>query len=127
MRLLVFVASLLIVQLNFSQQTSSTLSEVEEALNEKVSMAKNSLVKNVPLENIGPSVMSGRVVDIDSAGIWHTKTNGISFTPILDNSQTQNVGEIAIDWVNNIIWVGTGENNSSRSSYLSLTLKMLMK
>ena len=134
MRLLVFVVSLLMVQLNFSQQTSSTLSEVEEALKEKASMAKNSLVKNIPLENIGPSVMSGRVVDIEvnpnkptefyvayaSAGIWHTKTNGISFTPILDNSQTQNVGEIAIDWVNNIIWVGTGENNSSRSSYAGI-------
>ena len=28
-------------------------------------MAQNSLVQNVPFENIGPSIMSGRVVDLD--------------------------------------------------------------
>ena len=28
---------------------------------------------------------------------------------------TQNIGDIAIDWKKGTIWVGTGENNSSRS------------
>ena len=75
--------------------------------------------------------MSGRVVDIDanpqnpsefyvgyaSGGLWYTNNNGTSFTPLLDASPTQNVGDIAIDWKTGTIWVGTGENNSSRSSY----------
>ena len=46
--------------------------------------------------------------------------NGTSFTPILDNSDTQNVGDIAVDWKTRTIWVGTGENNSSRSSYAGI-------
>ncbi|MGB3776638.1 MAG: glycosyl hydrolase, partial [Leeuwenhoekiella sp.] len=42
------------------------------------------------------------------------------FTPILDNSPTQNVGTIAVDWPSGTIWVGTGENNASRSSYAGI-------
>lgn len=118
----------------FSQQTPTSGEEVMDALKQKAQMAETSLVKNIPLKNIGPSVMSGRVVDLDvnpddptefyvayaSGGLWYTATNGISFTPILDNSQTQNIGDIAVDWKNGTIWVGTGENNSSRSSYAGI-------
>jgi len=55
-----------------------------------------------------------------SGGVWHTTNNGTSFTPILDNAQTQNVGDIAVDWNTRTIWVGTGENNASRSSYAGI-------
>jgi photosystem II stability/assembly factor-like uncharacterized protein len=92
---------------------------------------KPSLVKNVPFKNIGPTVMSGRVTDLAvnpenptefyvayaSGGLWHTVNNGTTFTPILDNSSTQNVGDIAVHWKTRTIYVGTGENNASRSSY----------
>ena len=75
--------------------------------------------------------MSGRVVALAvnpdeptefyvayaSGGIWYTKDNGISFTPIMNNALTQNVGEISMHWPSKTLWVGTGENNSSRSSY----------
>ena len=78
--------------------------------------------------------MSGRVADIDvnpnntmefyvgyaSGGLWYTKNNGTTFTPVLDSSATQNVGDIAIDWSSGTIWVGTGEKNSSRSSYAGI-------
>lgn len=93
--------------------------------------AQNTLVKNVPFTNIGPAIMSGRVVDIDvnpnqptefyvayaSGGLWYTNNNGTSFTPVADNAPTQNMGDIAVDWNNGTIWIGTGESNSSRSSY----------
>lgn len=93
--------------------------------------AQESIVQNVTFTSIGPSIMSGRVVDLDvnpqkptefyvayaSGGLWYTNNNGTSFTPIMDNSPTQNIGDIAVDWENGTIWVGTGENNSSRSSY----------
>ena len=75
--------------------------------------------------------MSGRVVALAvnpndptefyvayaSGGIWHTTTNGISFAPISENAPTQNIGEIAMHWPTRTLWVGTGENNASRSSY----------
>ncbi len=93
--------------------------------------AQNSYVNNVPFTNIGPSIMSGRIVDVDvnpnqttefyvayaSGGVWYTNNNGTSFTSIMDNAPTLNVGDIAVDWGNGTIWVGTGESNSSRSSY----------
>ncbi len=94
----------------------------------------NSLVQNIAFNSVGPTIMSGRVVDVDvnpdnpiefyvgyaSGGVWYSNNNGMSFTPIMDNSATQNVGEIAVDWKSSTIWVGTGEHNSSRSSYAGI-------
>ena len=95
-----------------------------------------SLVKNLPFRNIGPTIMSGRVVDLAvnpndpkefyagyaSGGVWYTNNNGTSFTPVLDQSPTQNVGSLAVDWQTHTIWVGTGEINASRSSYAGIGL-----
>jgi len=86
------------------------------------------------LENIGPSIMSGRVVDLEvnpedptefyvayaSGGLWHTTDNGTTFKPIFDNAPTQNIGDIAMHWESRTLYVGTGENNSSRSSYAGI-------
>ena len=109
----------------------TTANQIEKSLAQKNALTKESIVKNIEFTNIGPTIMSGRVVDIDvnpnntnefyvgyaSGGLWYTNNNGTSFTPVMDNSPTQNVGDIAIDWKNGTIWVGTGESNSSRSSY----------
>lgn len=108
--------------------------KVDESLVSKKAMEANSLVKNVPLKNIGPSIMSGRVVDLAvnedkpteyyvayaSGGLWYTNNNGTSFSPVMDETQTQNLGDIAVHWASGTIWVGTGENNASRSSYAGI-------
>ncbi|QLG45346.1 VPS10 domain-containing protein [Costertonia aggregata] len=134
MKHFVFFAFLAITAISFSQIPSTSVEKVTLALQQEQEMEANSLVKNIPLKNIGPSVMSGRVVDVDvnpenptefyvgyaSGGLWHTNNNGTTFTPVLDNSQTQNVGDIAVDWKSGTIWVGTGENNASRSSYAGI-------
>ena len=87
--------------------------------------AQTSLVHKVSFTSIGPSVMSGRVVDIDvnpnqptefyvayaSGGLWYTKNNGTSFTAVTENAPTQNMGDIAVDWNSETIWIGTGESN----------------
>ena len=109
----------------------TSVSAQQTMLADKAQLQANSIVKNVAFQNIGPTVMSGRVVDLDvnpenpsefyvgyaSGGVWQTINNGTTFEPILDNSQTQNVGDIAVHWPTRTIWVGTGENNASRSSY----------
>ena len=124
---LLFLASITIATAQI-QPTSSQ--KVDESLVAKKVMETNSLVKNIPLKNIGPSVMSGRVVDLAvnennpteyyvayaSGGLWYTNNNGNTFTPVMDETQTQNLGDIAVHWQSGTIWVGTGENNSSRSS-----------
>ena len=126
--------SLFCITISIAQVSTTSSEKVLNSLEEKAQLEQTSLVKNVPLKNIGPSIMSGRVVDLAvnpdnptefyvgyaSGGLWYTNNNGISFTPIMDNSSTQNVGDIAVDWKSGTIWVGTGENNASRSSYAGI-------
>ncbi|GIV61716.1 MAG: hypothetical protein KatS3mg044_0582 [Rhodothermaceae bacterium] len=98
----------------------------------RAQLRERSLVRNVAFRNVGPTVMSGRVVDLDvspddpthfyvayaSGGLWKTTNNGQSFTPLFDAEAVMTLGDIAVDWTHGeTIWVGTGENNSSRSSY----------
>ena len=97
----------------------------------RLNLEKNSIVKNISFRNIGPTVMSGRVVDFSvnpndptnfyvayaSGGLWETKNHGNSFTPIFDNKIVMTIGDIEVDWNNNVIYLGSGENNASRSSY----------
>jgi len=119
-----------------SQQPATTAITVEKAILQKEDLIKNSLVKNLPFKNIGPTIMSGRVVGFAvnpnnpvefyvgyaSGGVWYTSNNGISFVPVLDSGSTQNVGCLAMDWKTQTLWVGTGEVNSSRSSYAGIGL-----
>ena len=52
-----------------------------------------------------------------SGGLWETKNHGNSFVSLFDNQMVMTIGDIKVDWQNDIIYVGSGENNSSRSSY----------
>ena len=78
--------------------------------------------------------MSGRVTDIDantenpaefyvayaSGGLWYTQNNGTTFTPIFDREAVMTIGDIYVDWKTKTIFIGTGESNSSRSSYAGM-------
>lgn len=97
-------------------------------------LQQQSLVNNTSFRNIGPTVMSGRVVDMEvnpedptefyvayaSGGLWHTINNGQSFTPIFDAEDIMTIGDIAMDWKTRTLWLGSGEVNSSRSSYAGI-------
>lgn len=114
-----------------AQYKATTGEERLKNRQQRKEMEMRSLVKDVKFRNVGPTSMSGRVVDIDanpndptefyvayaSGGLWHTANNGLSFTSIFDNNDHIFMGDIAVDWKNKVIWVGTGEVNSSRSSY----------
>ena len=131
MKKLTLAFAALFIAFSTNAQQTTTANQIEQSLKQKESLTKNSIVKNIEFTNIGPTIMSGRVVDIDvnpnntnefyvgyaSGGLWYTNNNGTSFSPVMDNAPTQNIGDIAIDWKNGTIWVGTGESNSSRSSY----------
>ncbi|WP_347373419.1 glycosyl hydrolase [Aequorivita sp. Q41] len=120
----------------FSQQPATPAATVQNGLQQKNGLAQNATVKNLPFKSIGPTIMSGRVVDFAvnpdnptefyvgyaSGGLWYTNNNGTSFTPVMDSSPTQNVGCVAVNWKNGTIWVGTGEVNASRSSYAGIGL-----
>ena len=82
--------------------------------------------------SIGPVRQGGRVVDLAvvpdepytfyvayaSGGVWKTTNNGGTFEPIFDHEASVIIGDIALDPSDpETLWVGTGEENSSRSSY----------
>ncbi|RLE26138.1 MAG: glycosyl hydrolase, partial [Acidobacteria bacterium] len=82
------------------------------------------------LRGIGPAMASGRIGDfavdpadssryfvaVASGGVWKTVNNGTTWTPVFDGEGSYSIGCVEIDPCNpEIIWVGTGENNSQRS------------
>ena len=79
---------------------------------------------------VGPAVTSGRIIDmainpnktyqwyiaVACGGVWKTDNAGTSFSPIFDGQGSYSVGCIKMDPNNeNVIWVGSGENNNQRS------------
>ena len=130
----IFQFLVLIFSITLAAQDPTGSKVTQQAIEQRGAMKQASLVKNLAFTSIGPTVMSGRVADVAvnpnnvtefyvgyaSGGLWYTNNNGTSFTPVLDSAPTQNIGDIAVDWNTGTIWVGTGEKNSSRSSYAGI-------
>ncbi|MGZ5191162.1 MAG: WD40/YVTN/BNR-like repeat-containing protein, partial [Flavisolibacter sp.] len=112
----------------FFTNAQVTLSDRLKTNQQRLTLEGKSILNPIKFRSIGPSVMSGRVVDLDanpadptefyvayaSGGLWHTVNNGQSFTSIFDSTDILTIGDIAVNWKTRIIWVGTGEVNSSR-------------
>jgi photosystem II stability/assembly factor-like uncharacterized protein len=90
----------------------------------------SSITNGLKLRNVSPGKTGGRItqVAIDpknnstrfaavaSGNIWRTKNAGTTWEPVFEHYGSYAVGTIQIDPNNsNIIWAGTGENNSQRS------------
>lgn len=117
--------------LTYSQIKPTTEANRIASENKKRDIKSDTTLNGVRIRNIGPSAMSGRVVDIEvnpanpiefyvayaTGGLWYTKNNGQSLVPVFDKENSIGIGDFAVNWSKNIIWVGTGEANSSRSSY----------
>ena len=133
---LLFPSLLLVTFLSNAQVKPTSGADRLKKIEQRRALEKKSTINHVKFRNIGPSVMSGRVVDIDAnpqdptefyvayatGGLWHTTNNGQSFTPIFDSADVLFLGEIAVNWKTRTIWAGTGEVNSSRSSYAGIGL-----
>ena len=96
------------------------------------SMRENTPYHGIQWRNVGPIVQGGRAVEVlkphdqptvmyvgyASGGVWKSVNNGVTFEPITDHLPAQIVGALALDPNDsNVLWLGTGENNASRSSY----------
>ena len=120
----------------FAQVKPTSAKERMKSVEQRLALEKRSIVNGVKFRNIGPNIMSGRVADVDvnpndptefyvayaTGGLWHTTNNGQSFIPVFDSVDVLFIGDIAVNWNSSprIIWVGTGEVNSSRSSYAGI-------
>ncbi|MDQ3141946.1 MAG: glycosyl hydrolase, partial [Bacteroidota bacterium] len=112
-------------------QIPSSTAEQLQTHSVRKKLLEQSICQDIGLRNVGPTIFGGRVVDIEansdqphifyvafaSGGLWKTINNGASFVPLFDSEASMTIGDIAVDWKHGIIYVGTGENNSSRSSY----------
>ena len=80
--------------------------------------------------DLGPAIASGRVGDfavdprdpfhwyvaVCSGGVWETGNGGVTFKPVFDGEGSFSIGCLAIaPSAPDVVWVGTGENNSQRS------------
>jgi photosystem II stability/assembly factor-like uncharacterized protein len=96
-----------------------------------------TLLGSVAFRNLGPFRMGARIADVAvpdaprkahlntmyvapwTGGLFKTTNNGTTWTPVFDNvSARLTVGALAIAHANpDIVWVGTGDAFTSRSSY----------
>lgn len=127
--ILLLVPSLLAQEVNVPPTTPE---ERAKSIDKRHQMRQNSIFKEYPVRNVGPVVMGGRVIDLAvdeenprkfyvayaSGGVFKTENSGNTMEPIFDHQGTLTIGDIAISQADDqVLWVGTGENNSSRSSY----------
>lgn len=85
---------------------------------------------NIPLRNIGPALISGRISDFAvhpqrdheflvataSGHLWKTTNNMTTWTPLFENEGAYSIGVVEQAPSDpQVIWVGTGENNAQRS------------
>ena len=91
---------------------------------------KSNPLASIPLRNIGPAMISGRISDFAvnpdkphefyaataSGNLWKTENNMTTWTPLFENEGAYALGVIEMAKGNtNLLWVGSGENNSQRS------------
>lgn len=130
---LIALVSLLLIGSVVGQEVKpTTTQELEQSIQKRNQLRETSIFKHYPIRSVGPVVMSGRVTDIAvhpensrifyvgyaSGGVFKTTNSGNTMEPVFDHQDALGVGDLAISPADpDVIWVGTGENNSSRSSY----------
>ena len=81
--------------------------------------------------SVGPETQSGRVnvivapfsnpselyVAFATGGLYRTDNDGITWTSLFDRQSAFSIGAVALSRDGKTIWVGTGEENSQRTSY----------
>lgn len=92
----------------------------------------DAMLDEVNYRDIGPTRQGGRYVDYavpkqdhtiiyaatGSGGLWKSVDNGFTWKPIFDHESVISIGDVAVAPSNpDIVWVGTGEANNSRSTY----------
>ncbi|MEK7199729.1 MAG: glycosyl hydrolase [Bacteroidota bacterium] len=134
MRKLTFPLLLMLVIAGNAQVKPTPAAERLKLSSQRKASVQRSLINHISFRNIGPGIMSGRVADLDvnpvdptefyiayaSGGLWYTTNNGQSFIPVFDSADVITIGDIAVNWKTGTIWLGTGEVNSSRSSYAGI-------
>ncbi len=98
---------------------------------QRVQLERESPFSQLLWKSVGPEYQGGRVIAITSpldkpsellvafatGGLWRTNDDGISWTPLFEHESSFSIGDFAVSRDGQVLWVGTGENNSQRTSY----------
>lgn len=131
MKKLLFLSFSLGIFILAQAQSPSSEAQIKQGFDDQTAIEQRSLFNAYPARNVGPIFMGGRVADFAvtknpkkfyvgfaSGGVFVTNNYGASFEPVFDGVDALGIGDIALAPSNeNVLWVGTGEKNSSRSSY----------
>ncbi|MCB1035475.1 MAG: hypothetical protein KDD47_16755 [Acidobacteria bacterium] len=97
---------------------------------EKAEIFSAETFEGLAFRGIGPALTSGRIIDfavhpknrkvyyvaVASGGVWKTVNGGTSWESLFDDEGSYSIGCVTLDPNNpDVVWVGTGENNSQRS------------
>ena len=125
-------ALLLSAHVGLAQPTPTEAEDLMAAIAMRKQMADGSMLAQYPARSIGPVVQGARITELAvneanpqhyfvayaSGGVFETKNNGVTFEPIFDHVGALTIGALALAPSDSkVLYVGTGENNSSRSSY----------
>jgi len=126
----VFITILGFLVMISSLQTFAQKSKMKSRSKQNQFELTDNMLKMFNFRSIGPAAYSGRISDlavnpentseyyvgVAAGGLWKTMNHGTTFKPIFDDEKVFSIGCLAMDPNNsNVVWVGTGENNSQRN------------
>ena len=125
-----FITMLSFLLMISSFQSFAQKSKKKSNSNQNQFELTDNMLKMFNFRSIGPAAYSGRISDlavnpentseyyvgVAAGGLWKTMNHGTTFKPIFDDQKVFSIGCLAMDPNNsNVVWVGTGENNSQRN------------
>ncbi len=128
--LFTLVLLLLLAPVGVSAARHKTAKGADEKAAKQPEVLAPATFAGLTLRSIGPAVTSGRIVDVAispqapdtwwvasaSGGVWKSGDSGITWSPVFDDQGSYSIGCVTVDPNNpQVVWVGTGENNSQRS------------
>lgn len=126
----VFLSFLAILCMVPSLQSNAQRNKKKKAEPAKQFELTDQMAGMMKFRSIGPAAYSGRISDlavnpyntseyyvgVASGGLWKTTNHGTTFEPVFDDQSVFSIGCLAMDPNNsNVVWVGTGENNTQRN------------
>jgi hypothetical protein len=93
--------------------------------------SSEAIIRSLAIRELGPTTMGGRISDLAvyesdprifwaataSGGLWKTTNGGTTFRPQFWNGSSAAMGAVDVSQKNpNLVWIGTGEQNSRNSS-----------
>lgn len=102
-----------------------------QAYEQRLRMEAASPFSQLLWRSIGPEIQGGRVIHIEApannprsmhvafatGGLWRTEDYGQTWTSLFDGQSAYAIGHFTVSPDGQTLWVGTGENNSQRTSY----------